>query len=185
MKNSQALLSEMHFEIEKQRVVLSQLLRLDQIDLNRRPHEKGWSALECIAHLNSYADYYIPAFSKAIEQAQLKGWLAVEDFYSTWIGRYSIQSILPENRNKKIKSPKQHNHFASLRSHKDLKEFEKALFEIQELLDAAKEINLNKTKVSIEIMPLLKLRLGDFFPFLILHQSRHLAQAKEAAGLNV
>lgn len=185
MKNSQQLLFEMDLEIEKQRTVLSQLAKLDLADLNLRPHEEGWSALECIAHLNSYADYYIPVFKEAIAHAQSKGWHEVENFYSTWIGRYSIQSILPENRKKRLNSPKQHNHFASRRSIEDLKKFEKTLSDMQILLEAAKEINLNRAKVAIEIMPLLKLRMGDFFPFLILHQSRHLDQAKEAAGLHV
>jgi len=182
MKNSQQLLFEMELELEKQSAVLEILESYEEEILNLRPHEKGWSALECIAHLNSYADFYIPAFKDAIANAHVKGWFAVADFKSTWIGRYSISSILPENRDKKLKSPKQHNHFESARSKDDLHFFAEKLMQLNELVSDAKSIDLNKAKVAIEIMPILKLRLGDFFPFLILHQSRHLEQAMEAAS---
>jgi len=185
MKNSQRLLLEMELELEKQSTILEKLQSYDEGVLNQRPHEKGWSALECIAHLNSYADFYIPAFKDAISHAHSKGWYAVADFNSTWIGRYSISSILPENRHKKLKSPKQHNHFESARSKEDIHFFAEKLEQLNQLVGDAKSIDLNKAKVSIEIMPLLKLRLGDFFPFLILHQSRHLEQAMEATGLHV
>lgn len=182
MKNSQQLLFEMESELEKQSAILKILETLDEEALNSRPHEKAWSALECVAHLNSYAEYYLPVFESTITQAISKGWTSTENFKSTWIGRYSISSILPENRAKKLNSPKQHNHFASARTKNDLLVFDEKLKTLYQLLKEAKSVDLNKAKVAIEIMPILKLRLGDFFPFLILHQSRHLDQAMEAAG---
>jgi len=186
MKNSLLLLQEMQEALSKQEEDLKSLVFLSEKELNDRPSEKAWSALECLAHVNSYADFYIPAFQEAIAKAREKRWTAEENFHSTWIGRYSIQSILPENRKKRLNSPKQHNHFASQRSmDEDIRLFEANLASMRKLVESAKEINLNKAKVAIEIMPLLKLRIGDFFPFLILHQSRHMLQAKEAAGLNI
>lgn len=186
MKNSQTLLMEMEEELDKQAADIRLLSELSEDALNQRPQEKAWSALECFAHLNSYARYYVPAFKEVINHAKTRNWKAVDTFQSTWIGRYSIKSILPENRNKKLSSPKQHNHFASSRNKKeDIAELLKHIDSLKALVYEAKEVNLNKARVAIEIMPFLKLRLGDFFPFLIYHQSRHLLQAKEAAALNV
>ena len=50
------------------------------------------------------------------------------------------------------------------------------------LLDAARKVSLNKTKASISIAPILKLKLGDTFRVVIYHNERHIAQALRAVG---
>lgn len=181
MKNCKVLIQELKDDLDYQISLLNQLKEMADPILNQRSSPDSWSALECVAHLNSYAKHYNPAFRKAIEKSKLKGFLPVSDFQSTWIGGYCIQTVLPENRKKKLKSPGHHNYLSSELNRKVLDVFRSYLEEQNTILLESDRVNLNKTKVSIEIMPWLKLRLGDFLPFLIKHQSRHLLQAMEAA----
>ena len=51
--------------------------------------------------------------------------------------------------------------------------------QLLDLLDSAKEIDLNKVKTSISITTLIKLKLGDTFRFLIYHNKRHIVQAQK------
>ena len=48
------------------------------------------------------------------------------------------------------------------------------------LLDAARKVSLNKTKTSISIIPVVKLKLGDTLRVVIYHNDRHLAQAQRS-----
>lgn len=50
------------------------------------------------------------------------------------------------------------------------------------LLDKARALNLTKTKTSISISILKKLRLGDIFRVVIYHNERHLIQALKASS---
>lgn len=48
------------------------------------------------------------------------------------------------------------------------------------LLNQARSISLNKTKTSISISKLIKLKLGETFRVVIYHNQRHLVQALKA-----
>lgn len=50
--------------------------------------------------------------------------------------------------------------------------------ECLELIEKSKQISLTKTKTTISISKLLKLRLGDTFRFITAHNERHLLQAE-------
>jgi len=47
-------------------------------------------------------------------------------------------------------------------------------------LNTAKKFDLNAVKVGISIAPIIKLKLGDVFRFMIAHQVRHILQAERA-----
>ena len=50
--------------------ILDQGQKLNSFDLETltwRPNESSWNILECIEHLNRYADYYLPEIREAIQ----------------------------------------------------------------------------------------------------------------------
>ncbi len=182
--STDALYTALYAELAEQEKTAKMLEDLPLDSLLPHPAPGRWNALEAIAHLNSYARYYLPAFNKAIDEAKLKGYIPESYFKSTWLGRFSIRSVSPETRKLKLKSPKAHNQakLVSIPMTKDeLLRFRNHLDGIRLVLEKSKEVSLKKTRISIEIAPWLKLSLGDFLPFLITHQSRHLEQAVEAA----
>lgn len=175
---SEILIQKLLVEIEQQKILVqTKLYPISEERLNHKSSPETWSILECLAHLNSYSAHYLPSFEKAMQEAESKGFKPEKEFYSTWLGRFSIQSVLPENINKKMKAVKKHNHLNSQLSKNEIKQFEDNLNRLSAILKKSNRISLNKTKVRIEVMPIFKLRLGDIFQFMVYHQSRHLLQA--------
>lgn len=176
--NSNQLIDTLAREVQQQIDACKELATLPATSLNHKISPESWSALECIAHLNSYSAHYLPAFEKAMLQSASRGYTHAPEFHSTWLGRYCIKTILPQNIHKKISSPKQHNPSSSDMGTGVLEKFQANQQRLLALLANARQTDLNRTKVNIEIMQWLKLRLGDFLQFFIYHQSRHLLQAK-------
>lgn len=157
-------------------IVETQFAPLSSEVLNKKPNPQKWSIAECLEHLNYYSDYYNKEIKIAIENAQEKQWKAVPTFSSTWLGKKSVESADPDNA-KTIKTPKALNPVSSKVRPDVVTRFITAQKEFLILIEAAQNINLNKTKVRIEVFKLLKLRLGDLFLFMIAHNQRHCNQA--------
>lgn len=143
--------------------------------LNFRLSEKSWSILECIEHLNRYGKFYIPEISKRIENSSTK---STEIFSSGILGNYFANSMLPKEKLNTMKTFKSMNPIHSKLDKSVLNEFIAQQKQMIDLLNEAKNIDLNKVKTSISISNLIKLKLGDTFRFVIYHNLRHIRQAK-------
>lgn len=144
--------------------------------LNFRLSEKSWSILECIEHLNRYGKFYIPEISKRIENSDTK---PTEIFSSGILGNYFANSMLPKKKLNTMKTFKSMNPIHSKLDKSVLNEFIAQQKQMIDLLNEAKNIDLNKVKTSISISNLIKLKLGDTFRFVIYHNLRHIRQAKK------
>ncbi|CAA6829997.1 MAG: Unknown protein [uncultured Aureispira sp.] len=151
--------------------------------LNQQPNPEKWSIAECLEHLNYYASYYNKAIKTAIENAQQKQWKEVPTFTSTWLGKKSIAAVHPSNT-KATQTPKALNPSLSTVPPEVVSRFIAGQNEFLTLIQAAKSIDLNKTKVRIEVFKLLKLRLGDLFLFMLAHNQRHCNQALRAGNFD-
>ena len=142
-----------------------------------------WSATQCLMHLNSYGDYYLPALQKAMEEAEQKGWRSTTNFTAGFTGNWFTNLMLPKGEAKtirKMKSPKNHTPVTNGNSDAVLAAFTDQQEVLLQLLEKAKSVDLRKTKVSISISRFIKLTLGDTFRFLIAHNYRHVVQAERA-----
>lgn len=147
-----------------------------------RPAAEKWSANECLQHLNSYGNYYIPAIEKAIRHSILKQQYPSAQFKTGWLGNYFTHLMLPakDGSIKKMNSPGAHVPRHIPESHEVITAFIDQQERMLQLLETAKKTDLNKTKVPISIAPLIKLKLGDVFSFVIAHNQRHVLQAENA-----
>jgi len=150
-----------------------------------RPAPGKWSANECLQHLNSYGNYYLPAIENAIRRSVLKQQYPAAQFKTGWLGNYFTKMMLPSKSGsiKKMNSPGAHVPKSILMSHEVITSFIDQQEKMLQLLEAAKKIDLNKTKVSISIAPIIKLKLGDVFSFIIAHNQRHVLQAENALNI--
>lgn len=175
--NVNELLLQLRAETAQQSNRARTLMNESESRLQTSQGQGKWNALQCMAHLNGYAAHYLPAFEKALETSKNKGRTPVNEVRSTWLGRKCIESVLVSNA-KKMKTPKRHNHIDKSFDKKVIETFLQHQQRLEKILEKAAGVNLGKTKVKIEIMPLLKLHMGDFLQFFIYHQTRHLAQAE-------
>lgn len=142
--------------------------------ISRKPHPEKWSVLECLEHLNLYGDFYLVEIENRIlnSKSQTK-----KEFKSGLLGNYFANSMLPKNgKIKKMKTFADKDPINSELPPTTIDRFLKQQNRMIELLVLARKIDLNKVKTSITI-PVIKLKLGDTFRFVIYHNQRHMIQA--------
>lgn len=144
-------------------------------DLNFRTSTESWSTLECLEHLNRYGDFYIPEISRTISSAGKPSQLY---FKPGILGNYFAKSMLPKEKLNTMKTLKAMNPIHSNLDKSVVDTFIKQQKKMLELLEEAQYIDLEKTKTSISISKLIKLKLGDTFRFVIYHNARHVEQIK-------
>lgn len=156
--------------------VENEFVSLDESVLNYKPTTASWSILECFEHLNRYNRFYNAKFREAIDGSSRHA----DDVRSNWIGRKFIAMMHPDNK-KKIKTVKNMNPTIGQQSkltRSTVEEFLKHQHELLRILDAAKRADLNRSNIPVEFFRMIKMRLGDALQFVIVHQQRHLIQAR-------
>lgn len=173
---TEALISDL---IARTKSVLNTVERFKQLpkkQLNYKPSPKSWSILECIEHLNLYGNFYIPEIDNRIKNAKHK---AVANFKTGILGDYFAKSMLPKENLNTMNTFKNKNPNGSKLDKTILDTFSNQQQETLRLLNAAKHVNLNKTKTSITLTRWITLKLGDTFRVIIYHNQRHIIQAEK------
>ncbi len=144
--------------------------------LNIRPDMESWSILQCIEHLNLYNRYYIG-------ELQIKTHRTDSDdgnkMLSSWIGRKSIRMMDPSN----AKKQKTFKHMQPAPTSFPITVLENFLADqqlLKKIIDdaGAGRYSLNCKSVRVEFFKLLKMYRGETLEFIIVHQLRHLRQAR-------
>lgn len=161
-------------------LVRKYLTRLSDIQLTWKPAESIWSINEIFAHLNEYAAFYHPAFTKKIASTRFREPKA--SFISSPLGKSAWKSMQLgqlKNVKRKFNAPKSYNPMfqKELVKGDDVSVFETFQNELLQILDSAKSVNIQRAKVSTSISKFVRLRLGDAFLFVIYHNQRHVQQA--------
>lgn len=148
---------------------------LDESILLEPSATRGWSIAQCLEHLNTYGDFYLPHI-----QARLGKQVTAnhkKSFTSSWIGNYFIQMMLP-NTGKKYRAFKKHIPKFNLDAYAVIARFIHQQELLLSYLQIAKDRDLNSIRIPISISPIITLKLGDVFQFMVAHNERHLEQAK-------
>ncbi|MCL9808830.1 DinB family protein [Flavobacterium luminosum] len=172
-----ALLSDL---ISRTQAIIIEIESLKEEPLELLKHkasEQDWSALECIEHLNRYGNFYNAKITENIKQNLSE---PTANFNPGWLGNFFAESMLPKENSKKMKTFASKNPNGSVLTKETLTTFVKQQYELLNLLEIAKNVNLNTIKIPTTLSSLLKLKLGDTFRFVIFHNQRHLLQAKKA-----
>ena len=102
-----------------------------------------------------------------------------ENFKSGFLGNYFAKSMLPKEKLNKMKTFKDKNPIGSKLDKSTIDNFILQQEQILNLLEKAREVDLNKTKTAISISKWIKLKMGDTFRVVIYHNERHLVQANK------
>lgn len=150
--------------------------------LNQEPTPGSWSAAQCMAHLNAYGDYYLPAIEKAIHQARHQGSTPAEEFRSSWLGAYFTKIMQPDSKTK-MKSPTNAIPPAAPNPTETLAQFIDQQERLLKLIEQARTVDLNRVRIPISIVQWIRLKLGDTFGFYVAHHRRHVFQAERALAV--
>ncbi len=176
--NSETLITDL---VARTRQLIHEAEELKQLDfkrLNHKQNAESWSALECIAHLNLYGDFYLPEITRRMAQTAYPQ--SAKVFKSGWLGNYFANSMLPKEKLNKMKTFKDKNPAGSKLTSEALDRFIQQQQQMLELLDRARKIDLNRTRTGISISKWITLKLGDTFRVVVYHNQRHMVQARKA-----
>ena len=149
---------------------------LSDTQLTTPPPNGGWSVAQCLEHLNSYGHFYLPAVKKVLHPLANSAVSSGDTYRSGLLGQYFINLMKPENT-KKFKAFKGHIPESNLDGTAVVAEF---IEQQEQWLHLLTEINSTaqlNARVPISISPLIRLKMGDVFGFVIAHNARHIQQA--------
>lgn len=146
---------------------------LTDSELNWKSDPKEWSILECLEHLNRYGNFYLPVIHQKIKESTSIPGL---NFKSGFLGNYFANSMLPKEKLNKMKTFKEMNPLNSALSRAVIDRFIQQQFNMIELLSDARRVNIEQVRVPISISKWIRLKLGDAFRFVIIHNVRHMYQ---------
>ena len=174
---SKELLSELYSLVNSHIEYAKYLKTINEEELQKKPSNKSWSALECVEHLNLYAEFYNPEITKRLNNTPID---RIENFNPGFFGNKFALDMLPKEGMKTMNTFKSKNPiYSKLNKNIVLNKFITYQEELLDLIEKSKSKNLNKIKTSITL-PILKFKLGDTFRFVIYHNHRHIEQAKKA-----
>jgi hypothetical protein len=173
-ENKETLLNSLEATVERH---LSEALKnfqnLPDSTLLRLAANGGWSIAQCLEHLNRYGNYYLPRIQK--ELAVYAG-PSTDTFKSTWLGDYFSKMMQPGKG--KMKTFKGYAPPPSLNAHAVVAEFVAQQETLLSCLHQAHTVNLNTIRIPVSIARFIRLKIGDVLQFVIMHNERHLLQAK-------
>ncbi len=160
-------------QIEKQLLVLTGTFQQLSEDKLLQPSPTGsWSIAECLWHLNSYFEYYLPAIRKKMEKQTTR--TESQLFKGSWMGNWFVKLMVAGGR--KFKAFKTHVPPKGLNGQAEITRCIQFEEELLQLIRQSQEMDWRKTSIPISIHPWVKLPLGDVFRFLLAHNERHLEQ---------
>lgn len=182
--NSAQLIAQLQQQTESLlSVAIQRWQMLHPAIFKQQPADGAWSAMQCLGHLNTYGDYYLPAIEKAIIEAKQHGKIAEVNFKPGWLGNYFTNMMLPNEQgvpNKKMKASKNYTTNNEGNSDCTIAKFIDQQEKLLLLLEEAKQVDINSLRIPVSIAKFIQLKLGDVFMFLIAHNLRHVKQAERA-----
>ncbi|WP_461789813.1 DinB family protein [Pedobacter sp.] len=153
-----------------------QNLKDDQ--LNFSMDDKSWSVAECLSHLNSYGNYYLPKLEEVLKHTNH---YSNAPFRKGWLGGYFVKMM--EARGKKFKAAKIHLPNVT-DAYQEVAEFISQQERMLKCISAFREMDINDVSIATSVSKLVKLKVGDILAFMVAHHERHAVQIKRilAAG---
>ncbi len=136
----------------------------------------GWSIVQCLAHLNSYGDYYLPYLRQGLEKppATTSG----NPYVGSWLGTYLIRLMEPDRSRATFKAITRHQPREIDNAHGVVTVFIDQQASLLDLLKRAQQADVNTRWIPLSIAPFIRLSAGDILEFLVVHTKRHLIQAR-------
>jgi len=164
-------------EVEKQlKEVILVFQNLPEDLLLQPAAEAGWSIVECFAHLNTYAEFYLPRIEKALDQATPLD--ESSNFKHSFLGRYFINMMDPNRGKRKYKALKRHQPVGVDNPYAIISTYIQYLENILGILKKARGKNLLRKSVTTSLSDWLRINPGDAILFILIHNKRHMEQAK-------
>lgn len=154
---------------------------LTPAQLNWKPGQDRWSVAQCLDHLLTTNRSYEPAIRKLLSgDASKTFWERLPLFPSLWASLL-IKSLDPKST-RKIKAPKSFEPAASDLPATIVKDFAAHQAQIIDFMEAAFAKQLEQTVITSPAAKFVTYTVRDAFRVVVVHEQRHLQQAKRIMG---
>jgi hypothetical protein len=162
--------------IERTEVLLKEAIECYQNlsieTLNSSIDNKSWTVAECLSHLNSYGNYYIPKLEQVLNKP---GHSSNASFLTGWLGSYFVKMM--QARGRKFKAAKIHLPNVT-DAYQEVSNFISQQERMLKCINSFKETDIDDVKIATSISRFVKLKVGDILAFMVAHHERHAAQIK-------
>lgn len=157
----------------------NRLRRLPDTTLRLRPSQRGWSALECVAHLNATSDAFLPVLSAGISRAPASP--SAAPMRLELMARVFLWYLNPPYRIG-TRTPGRFEPAPIVEAVRVFDDFELRQARVEVLLRQAQGRRLDQVKVVSPFDARFSYSLFAAFRLFAAHERRHLWQAERAAG---
>jgi hypothetical protein len=150
---------------------------LTEAQLNWKPAPDQWSIAQCLEHLTNASREFNQYFVDAVAQGRRKYAAPAPPVYRpSFMGSWLIKYVEPESP-RKLKAPKLLQPSTS-----NVQDALEKLLEQQkrfrQFVSETDGIDYNRTRLRSPITPLIRYSLADAYVITVVHEQRHLAQAR-------
>ena len=145
--------------------------------INWKPSETGWSVGQCFEHLIITNDLYFPNIQKVVDGKHRNNFFSKIPFAVDLIAALMKNSLKPEQA-RKMKTFKIFEPAMSSISTTIFDDFAENQRKLIALIEAVKDSDIHRIKISEPLSATLNLRLDDAFEILVMHEKRHFLQAE-------
>lgn len=150
---------------------------LTEEQLNWKPAPDKWSMAQCLDHLATASRGFNPYFVDVMARGRQKFAVTKPPAYRpTFMGAWLMKFVEPE-ASRKISSPKIFQPAASNVAG-GLEKFLAQQEVFRKFVSDTNGIDYNKTRLRSPVTPLIRYSLADAYVITVLHEQRHLAQAR-------
>ena len=155
---------------------------VDDEAFNLKPSAKGWSAGECVVHLNKMAKAYLSAMEPLLGPDAPRG---AGPFEWGWLSRRFIEGVRPGSRplptGGGMKPPPVQGLRSAVDRERAVARFDADTDRWLALCERADGVDLARVKMRSPFLPIVRLPVGAFLEGMGLHAVRHVGQAERAA----
>ena len=156
---------------------------LTEQQLNWKPDASQWSIAQCLDHLAVTARAWEQILTEAIARGRQKYPVAAPPRYSpSMVGGWLIDNAGPELK-RKFRAPKVFRPTDSSKIQDSLQSFIESQNRFLEFVNNSRGLDYNKTRLRSPVTPLMRYSLADAFVVVVVHDQRHLAQARRVREL--
>lgn len=157
--------------------VNSEFATLSDEILYTKPNKKAWNIIECLQHIIIANNHY---YNEIDKQLKATNTISVDQFKSGLLGNYFTKSMKPKPSGVIPSKMKTFKKFIPIGStdRSAIEKFVEEQNKFLDLLECAKNANLEKVKIKSAIGGWLMFKLGDAFRFVTAHTQRHILQAQ-------
>ena len=149
--------------------------------LNWKPNDTSWSIAQCVEHLIITNNLYFQNIQKVADGTHSNNIFSMIPVIPLITGSL-MKKLLGPDSFKKVKTFAMFKPSQSDISDDVLEKFAENQYRFINLMEQTKNLDVRKIKVAEPIGSAVNLRLVDAFEVLVVHEKRHLLQAKRVLG---